>query len=388
MRWKIIIVNAGIVAIVAVLSYVLLATSLKSIVSDPAERKAELERAIGAANAQLELDALRLERWLAEQARTDAVRAVFSGGTARARSESATQVANRIRDAATREPGFAKMEPSLVLIVDDQGVGVGRDGSNLMRGDELGKAYPSLSEALKQGHTASDVWLSREREEQMLASYAPVRDDSDNIVGALVVGTPLNDERLTRTSELTSGRGLVVGIQGKADVIEIIAKSDQATEAGLQAVQSDSVRKAAGDSVQSGNLAIVNGASDQYLIGAAPITGYGKAQAAIIATVPASLVASMPSLLWPVWAVGGLGILMVVAGGFVLGNYISQPISEMEEGLLQIINGRTDLRFQLEHPELGGLIFRINSLLNALMGVPETDEEGRTSTAPGQPYQE
>jgi hypothetical protein len=60
----------------------------------------------------------------------------------------------------------------------------------------------------------------------------------------------------------------------------------------------------------------------------------------------------------------------------------------MEEGLLQIINGKTDLRFEIEHPDLGGLIFRINSLLNALMGVPETDEEGRTSTSPGQPYQE
>ncbi len=81
-------------------------------------------------------------------------------------------------------------------------------------------------------------------------------------------------------------------------------------------------------------------------------------------------------------------ILLVIAGGVVLGNYISQPISEVEEGLLQIINGKTDLRFQLEHEELGGLIFRINSLLNALMGVPETDEEGRTSAAPERPYQE
>ena len=72
----------------------------------------------------------------------------------------------------------------------------------------------------------------------------------------------------------------------------------------------------------------------------------------------------------------------------MLGNYISQPISEVEEGLLQIINGKTDLRFELEHEELGGLISRINSLLNALMGVPETDEEGRTSAAPEQPYQE
>ena len=64
MRSKIIVVNAAIVLLVALLSYVLLATSLKSIISDPAERKHEVERSLRAASAQLALDALRLERWL------------------------------------------------------------------------------------------------------------------------------------------------------------------------------------------------------------------------------------------------------------------------------------------------------------------------------------
>jgi hypothetical protein len=51
---------------------------------------------------------------------------------------------------------------------------------------------------------------------------------------------------------------------------------------------------------------------------------------------------------------------------------------------LAIINGQSDLRFQLEHPELGGLVFRINSLLNAMMGVAEdtTDDQGRPSQGP------
>jgi hypothetical protein len=45
--------------------------------------------------------------------------------------------------------------------------------------------------------------------------------------------------------------------------------------------------------------------------------------------------------------------------------------------LLLVINGRTNHRIELEHPELGGLVFRINSLL-----------EGRTSQPPGAPYRE
>jgi methyl-accepting chemotaxis protein len=256
-----------------------------------------------------------------------------------------------------------------------------------MRGDRVSDAYASLAETLKTGHTKSDVWLNRERQEQLLASYAPVRGDDGAIVGALVIGTPLNDERLSRTSDLTSGRALVLGVKGKASALEIVAKSDMSGDA-LALVQSQGVLDAAAAALASNNVTQV-GDSKDFVAAAAPLTGYGSdATAALVAVAPASLVPSVANLLWPVFAVGALGVLMVIAGGIVLGNYISQPISEVEEGLLQIINGKTDLRFELEHEELGGLISRINSLLNALMGVPETDEEGRTSGAPEQPYTE
>jgi hypothetical protein len=74
----------------------------------------------------------------------------------------------------------------------------------------------------------------------------------------------------------------------------------------------------------------------------------------------------------------------VVAAGWFLGNYISRPIASLEEGLLMILNGQTDKRFELDHAELGGLAFRIDQLLNQLMGVEEdnTDDEGRVSKAP------
>lgn len=389
MRWKIIIVNSGIVAIVALLSFVLLYTSLHGLVADPAARKSEVEHAIRGANAQLELDGLLLERWLAEQAARPEVRGVFAGGTERARSDSATAQADKIRELASSNPTFARTQPALVLFVDAQGVSLGRNGSALMRGDKIADVYPSLAEALKAGHTMSDVWMNRERQEQLLASYAPVRGDDGTTIGAIVIGTPLNDERLSRTSDLTSGQALVFGVKGQGDKIELIAKSEQASSDVLGIAQSGPVMDAAAASLGSNNVTIVSGASKDYLAATAPVSGYGTANnAVLLALAPASLVPSIPGLLWPIFAVAGLGILLVIAGGTVLGNYISTPISEVEEGLLQIINGKTDLRFQLEHDDLGGLISRINSLLNALTGVPETDEEGRTSTAPEQPYQE
>ena len=290
---------------------------------------------------------------------------------------------------ATANPDFARLAPALVLFVDGNGVALGRDGSALMRGDKMSDAYPMLADSLKTGHTTSDVWINRERQEQLLVSYAPVRGDDGTALGALVIGTALNDERLSRTSDITSGRALVLGIKGQGAKLEIIAKSEQAAPDVLGIAQSAPVLAAATAALGTGNLTNVGDASKDYVVSVAPLSGFGGGNtAALVALASASLVSSLTNLLWPVFAVAALGILLVVAGGIALGNYISQPISEVEEGLLQIINGRTDLRFELEHEDLGGLISRINSLLNALTGVPETDEEGRTSAAPEQPYQE
>ena len=62
----------------------------------------------------------------------------------------------------------------MVLFVDAQGVAIGRNGSALMRGDKMADAYPALADSLKTGHTTSDIWINRERQEQLLTSYAPV----------------------------------------------------------------------------------------------------------------------------------------------------------------------------------------------------------------------
>lgn len=382
MRSKIIAVNAGIVTVIAILTYVLLQTSLKEVVANPGERKKEVAQALRAASSQLALDALRLERWLEHQAGTESTRGVLALGTPEARSEAATAEANKVRDAAVGEPMFAKMAPSLVLFVDTQGVAVGRNGSAQMRGEQLGKDYPSLLEAIKNGSTGSAIWINKQRQEQMLTSFAPLRSEAGAVVGALVLGTPLSDERLSRTSELTSGQTLMMALVSDKNV-SVIADS-AATSEEIAAATDATVVTAARQAVSSSSVASADTAIGDRLFGVVPVDGYGKTDAVLIAAIPSSLVGSVSGLLWPVLAIAGLGLVLVVAGGVLLGNYISAPISELEDGLLAIINGQSDLRFQLEHPELGGLVFRINSLLNAMMGVAEdtTDDQGRPSQGP------
>jgi len=153
----------------------------------------------------------------------------------------------------------------------------------------------------------------------------------------------------------------------------------------LSAVSQSPLKEAVLATVASGHGAFIPGGPPDELLAAAPLSGYGDGKRAVLISVsPASLIESISGLLWPVFAVTGLGILLVCLGGFLLGNYLSRPIEELEEGLLTILNGKTDLRFEIEHAELGGLVFRLNSLLNQLMGVQEddTDEEGRPSRPP------
>ena len=374
MRWKIIIVNAGIVAIVGALSFALLFTSLSDILTNPGERKADVERAIRTANAQLALDGLRLEHWLSGKAKEEGMRSVFTLGTAQARSAAARSAADRLKDAAVKNPDFRGMTPSLVLFIDAHGIALGRNGSSQMRGDKTADAYKSLKRSLSTGKTASDIWVDRTRNEQMLASYSPVEGEDGDVVGALVVGTPLNDERLSRTRKLTSGIGIALATSSGGAALEVIARAG----GGLTGVDAGALG-AARSTLVSGRFAAIPNDSGM-VVGAAPLSGYGSA--VLLAAVPASLVHSIPQLLWPIVLVAMFGMLLVAGAGGQLGNFISQPVAELEEGLLQIINGKTELRFELEHPDLGGLIFRINSLLNALMGVPETDDEGRTSQSP------
>lgn len=384
MRWKIIAVNAVIMAVVGLLTFLLLSTSLAGVLSNPGERKQQVWLALRAGNAQLALDALRLERWLAEHVATEEIRGVFAAGTEKARQESATSQANNLYKAAVAEADFTKMAPSLVLVVDAQGVALGRNGSNLMRGEKIAEAYPSLGDTLKVGTTKSDLWFHKSRQEQLLVSYAPVRGNEGEIAGAVIVGTPLNDERLARTSELSSGFPLALGVMD-GDRMELVARSGSAAPEVLAAAGSPAVIQDARSAVETGQARAGDVVAAHHLFGAMPLVGYGDGKRAVlIAAVPESLVPSRLSLLWPVLAVAGLGLLLVAVGGSLLGNYWARPIADIEDGLLAIINGRTDMRFEMEHPELGGLVFRINSLLNVMMGVPEdtTDDQGRPSRPP------
>lgn len=372
MRNKIIAVNAVIMVIVGLLAYAIVWTQLSAQTSSPDQLKRSAERDAAGASARLQLDALRAERWLATKAAEPATRAALSRATAEARGDAARQICDQIASASHNAIGA---KPSIVAVVDNNGKIVGRNGSDLNRGDDIASPYPPFKDAITKSHSGSDVWSDKARSDQYIASYAPVRDDSGRSAGMLVIGIAINDA-LARVGDLATGRGILL-LSASGDVV---ASSSTASDDVKAAAKSSSDVKSG---VGQGN--VVSTVSNGVALAVAPLDGFGDGKrTAVVAAAPASLLTGAGSIPLGILGAMALGIMLVVAGGWFLGNYVSRPIAMLEEGLLAILNGQTDKRFELDHAELGGLAFRIDQLLNQLMGVEEdtTDDEGRVSKAP------
>ena len=158
MRWKIITVNSIVILVVGVLLYALLRAELSDVVSNPTQIRSDATRAVTAANAQLQLDGVRLERWLDLQTDDRALREPFEAGTQAARAQSATQQCDRIRALASQAlPGTP---PAIVALVDTNGICFGRNGNAQMRGEDLGKSHPKLKDTIQRGGTGSEIWYS------------------------------------------------------------------------------------------------------------------------------------------------------------------------------------------------------------------------------------
>jgi hypothetical protein len=375
MRNKIILVNVIIVLIVGLLSWVLVRSSLNAAAANSAQVANDAKHAVLGASARFQLDALRAERWLSIRAAESATADTVNRGTSNAESEAATA---RCDVVAASAKGAFESAPSLVAIVDATGKSIGRNGSQMMRGDNLAAIYPGLKDALASGHSGTDVWANPARSDQYLASYAPFRDAQGNVIGALILGTPLNDE-LSHVSDATTGRALIL-LESTGNEIKPVAHSTAAS------AELDTGVAAAKDSITSVITSGHAGAAEagEFVIAAAPLEQVGNGKhVAIAGAVPSTLI-DASGLANPILGVMALGIVLVIVAGWLLGNYISRPINQLEEGLLMILNGQSDKRFELDHPDLGGLAFRIDQLLNQLMGVEEdtTDEEGRVSKAP------
>jgi hypothetical protein len=378
MRIKIIAVNALIVAVVGLLSFLLVRSALSSAAGNKDELTQEAQNTVNGAAGRLQLDGLRAERWLTAAAGEQATIDAMTKAAPSARADASTKRCDDLVSKMKNAPLFEKNVPTLVALVDVSGKIVGRNGTNMNRGDDMAGTYAGLKSTLTSGQSGSDVWYEKDR---YLSSYVAVHDSTGTIIGALVAGRPLNDA-LSRVSEATTGRELDLVVP-KGDGFDVVGHSarvsqplDESIAAGAKDMLKNAILHQQTDTVRDGDL----------LVAASPLSSFedGK-RALLVAGAPASLIADPSGLaMLPIFGATAVGIMLVLVGGWLLGNYITRPINTLEEGLLAILNGQADKRFELDHAELGGLAFRIDQLLNQLMGVEEdtTDDEGRVSMSP------
>jgi hypothetical protein len=374
MRDTFIGVFGGIVLIVSVLCFALVRLAFGDVAT-----KGEARTAVNAAAAQLELETVQVERWLANQALDEEANDAFETPTPEVRGDLATKFADLVTERAAKASSaeVPEIKPTGVFVFDDKGVVLGRDHSKLSRGDQLGEIYPDLLKAITAGKTGSALWISKALNHQMLASYAPIRNSAGKVVGGIAFGRALL-ERLNAASSLSNNAPLFALVPA-GDDMAIFARTGNATtpmEAGVPSAKT---------AIGSDQTVALGGLSDRFDGAARALISYGNGRQAVVAAiVEKKRAGSLQSMLPALGLALVIGFVLVAIASHLVDKFVSQPVADLEEGLLAVLNGQTDLRFELEHPLYGGLVFRLNSLLNQLTGVQEdnTDEQGRSSAVP------
>jgi hypothetical protein len=380
MRLKIIAGNLVAVLLLGLVSYAVVGGDLKH------ELAARVLAQIG--NDQVLLDrSLRLSSLefvnLVKQRAADAdVIAVFSALDEPGRRTRAFEAAERTAAWIGDPARGARGHPDMVIVTDDSGKVLARNADrNRMYGLKLDASLPAVRATLQDGDARHDVWKKADEAKLLDLGVAAIRTSSGQIVGVLVVGYDLSNGLAAREGKRLGGRDVAFIVDDKVystSAPDHVAKDLRAYLFGPAKAATEAAK---GGSPSSSWVASLSG--DEYAGVLAPLPGGSAAKVAYAVLNNRSGAAAVANDATKIiLALTLVFSLVVLAYGFMLGNSIVRPIEEIEEGVLAVINGNTDLRLDTNNPELGGLAYRINQLLNVFTGVSETpdeDEQGRSA---------
>jgi hypothetical protein len=378
MRLKLIAGNLVIVLLVGLGSYLVVRTQLRSElwrqlqarIGDDSELFARSWRANGA----------RLAEDVAKRAASNSVRNVFTASgeaNRRRRAFNAAQKVSRWFDDRARgrsEP------PHIVTLVDETGRVIARDTDpNRMFGQLLIGQAPALRGVLKRGGSRYGVW--KHEDKLLQVGVAVVRNDQGGIVGAVLVGYDLSNGFAKREAALLGHDLLFITDQ---DIYSTSTSVDvrDALQQALHLAPLESVTKAALSGKPTLPWTTTLG-SEQYVGVTAGLPMARGAGAGYVVLAHRGKHVALASVANVILWLTLLGLIGVAIYGFIVANHIMDPIERMEDDILAVINGRTDVRLEVESPELGGLSYRVNQLINLFTGVAEEDEEGRAVTSSG-----
>ena len=382
MRLKIIAGNLAIVILLGLASFSVVRGQLEASLVAGLEARVASDREV--VERMLRLAALEFIDLVTQRATERQLRDVFAGldeTSRRTRAyEAAESTAVWLTDPARGDRGG----PDIVVIVDDRGKAIARNGArNVMFGVDLSTQLPALQAALRDGIPRHDAWMEPAENKLMQAAVAPIRGDSGAVLGALVVGYDFSNGVAARHERMV-GRDVGFVIEGKVYSSSLAGSGVRDLQAALFGPQAAATRAVLAGQIHASQpfRAALDGSDYSGVTGLVPLAPSHPVGFVVLGNRTEQLAAA--GVVQIILMLTVLGAVLVVLYGFMIGSAILRPIEQIEEGVLAVINGQTDLRLETASAELGGLAFRINQLINVLTGTEERaeDEQGRPITLP------
>ena len=282
--------------------------------------------------------------------------------------------------------------PELVFLTDRNGVVIARNitPNACPTGRNVSKVIPVVSRALD-GEASYSIWsiddspFSSKKADpkscqlintgllELAASPVWYEDD---VAGALVVGFEISNGTAQKKAKML---GLDVAVLTTGGVYSLSFETDNARQSLDQQLKDPHVEKRIKDAVASGrpsDVFEIKVEDTVYLALVSPVTNAEKKDQVVTLIMgsveKAAADLSSLSVLLVLMIVVLLGIFII---GVVLTNHFVRPVIAIEEGLLKVINGEFNYRFDVKSSEVGGLSYRINQLIGVLTGEEEEAEE-------------
>lgn len=384
MRSKIIAGNLATVLLVGAVSFFVVQSDVESALLESVDGRISSDYRL--MDRSFRLSALDLSELVSEQASQRAMQdiwlAALDVSSRRTRAyESAERVATWLQDPSRR--GAA---PDIVVIIDEQGMVVARNADRNRMYQQVLRGQVGAVDAALRGEIGTGVWHKEDENKVLQVAAAPIQAPDGRVIGALLVGYDVSNG-LARSESQVLGRDVafVLGDAIYSSSFEESARAESLA-AYLFGAGSAATTAAMSGSATSDPFTVQLGESEyRGVVGPAPGQSAGLAMV-VLGNRSAQLerASSVRMILYLTL----VGVLVVLIYGFLIGSSFIRPVEQMEETILSVINGRTDMRIDIESAEFGGLAYRINQLLNVFTGTPEEDDQGRVSTPPGANWQD
>jgi hypothetical protein len=389
MRWKLIVGNVVAVVLVGLLAWLIVRGQVADALSH--DVNPTVERSVGLFDAVRTAEGDRFLRVVVDGAQQQDLQQVFSFGTASDQGNAAFAFAQSYsRTLGASFPPAHPRAADLVAVTDPDGHVLARNTDRSAdRNRDLRAEYESVAYALSTGGHVTRDFLKYDQQRWFDVAMAPIVVNGQ-LRGLLLVGYEIADSVAAQDKQIL---GVDVGYlirEGNQYTLHSLSFGTQADKDVLLHWANTPGNNPAGDSPSPAHEVAINGQT--YSLSSKAMPGIfhspgGPAHAGFIVLENLTAVrapSNTTTLAIPLLAL--LGLLIVVVYNTLVANYLLKPIEQIEEGLLRIINGDRDHRLEIQHAELGGIVYRVNQLVSELTGTEEeADESGRISRPPPRP---